>query len=77
MRRAFVLAGAQTQVMSLWSVSDQGTQVLMSNFYRRLKLGEERGAARRNARLEMLRRTRHRHPFYWASFILTGDWRPL
>ncbi|MCS7080343.1 MAG: CHAT domain-containing protein [Chloracidobacterium sp.] len=77
MRRAFVLAGAQTQVMSLWSVSDQGTKALMTGFYARLKRGEGRSAALRNARLEMLRRARYRHPFYWASFILTGDWRPL
>ncbi|MFQ3589692.1 MAG: CHAT domain-containing tetratricopeptide repeat protein [Chloracidobacterium sp.] len=77
LRRAFVLAGAQTQVMSLWAVSDQGTQALMTSFYARLRQGEARSTAIRNARLDLRRQARYRHPFYWSSFILTGDWRPL
>jgi CHAT domain-containing protein len=77
LRRAFVLTGAQTQVMSLWSVSDRATQMLMENFYARLKRGEPRGEALRQAQIALRRQTRYAHPFYWASFILTGDWRAM
>ncbi len=77
LRRAFVLNGAQTQVMSLWSVSDRATQMLMEDFYARLKRGEPRGEALRQARLQLRRQARYTHPFYWASFILTGDWRAM
>ncbi len=77
LRRAFVLNGAQTQVMSLWSVSDRATQVLMSEFYSRLRRGEPRGEALRQARLQLLRQKHYAHPFYWAGFILTGDWRVM
>ncbi len=77
LRRAFVLTGAQTQVMSLWSVSDRATQMLMEDFYARLKRGAPRGEALRQARLQLRRQARYTHPFYWASFILTGDWRAM
>ncbi len=77
LRRAFVLTGAQTQVMSLWSVSDRATQMLMEDFYARLKRGAPRGEALRQARLQLRRQPRYAHPFYWASFILTGDWRAM
>ncbi len=77
LRRAFVLTGAQTQVMSLWSVSDRATQMLMGDFYARLKRGEPRGEALRQARLQLRQQARYAHPFYWASFILTGDWRVM
>jgi CHAT domain-containing protein len=63
--------------MSLWSVSDRATQMLMENFYARLKRGEPRGEALRQAQIALRRQTRYAHPFYWASFILTGDWRAM
>ena len=77
LRRAFVLAGAQTQVMSLWKISDTVTPAVMESFYRRLKSGEGRGEAMQNAQLEMLRSRTHSHPFYWAAFVVSGEWRPL
>lgn len=55
LRRALVLAGAETQVMSLWKVSDAATAALMGEFYRRLGRGEGRMAALRAARLGLLR----------------------
>ncbi len=55
LRRALVLAGAETQVMSLWKVSDAATAALMGEFYRRLGRGESRMAALRAARLGLLR----------------------
>ncbi len=77
LRRALVLAGSETQVMSLWPVSDRGTRDLMIGYYRRLAAGEGRGAALRAVRLVMLKDPRRRHPYYWASFIVSGEWATL
>jgi CHAT domain-containing protein/tetratricopeptide (TPR) repeat protein len=77
LRRAFFLAGAESMVMSLWSVSDRVTQEMMTAYYTGLKNGIGRGEALRQAQLAMLKRGDRRHPFYWASFIQAGDWRSL
>jgi len=74
LRRALTLAGAETQVMSLWAVSDRWTRELMVAYYRRLRQGQGRGAALRLAQLEMLKDVRRRHPYYWACFIQSGEW---
>jgi CHAT domain-containing protein len=71
LRRAFVLAGAKTLVMSLWKVPDQQTQELMTEFYRRLFWGEGRGEALRNVQLEM--RKKYPDPYYWGAFICQGE----
>jgi CHAT domain-containing protein len=77
LRRAFVLAGAETLVMSLWPVSDSATRELMSGYYRRLREGAGRGDALRQTELAMRARPGRRHPFYWASFIQAGEWAGL
>ena len=82
LRRALVLAGAESQVMSLWQVSDEATKDLMIGYYKRLQAGEGRTEALRAVQLEMLRGgdpSKHgrEHPFFWASFIQSGDWRSM
>ncbi|MCY7376347.1 MAG: CHAT domain-containing protein [Pyrinomonadaceae bacterium] len=77
LRRAFVLAGAESLVMSLWSVSDYATRELMTDYYKNLKQGTGRGAALRQVQLEMLKKNGRRHPFYWAAFIQSGEWANL
>lgn len=85
LRRALVLAGSQTQIMSLWKVSDAGTRDLMVAYYTRLQAGEGRTEALRQVQLAMLRgelkstqnAADYRHPYYWAAFIPSGDWRRL
>lgn len=77
LRRSFVLAGAETLVMSLWPVSDYVTRQMMTTYYRGLKNGLGRGEALRRAQLSMLAQPDRRQPFYWASFIQAGDWRPI
>src|SRR5262249_40176996 len=69
-RRAFMLAGAQTLVMSLWKVPDQQTQELMEAFYQRLLAGADRVTALWEAQLTV--RARHPEPLYWGAFILQG-----
>jgi len=77
LRRAFVLAGAESLLMSLWPVSDYSTRTLMTNYYQNLKKGMGRGAAMRQVQLDMLKRNRQLHPFYWANFIQSGEWANL
>lgn len=77
LRRSFVLAGTESLVMSLWSVSDIVTRELMTNYYKNLKKGWGRGEALRQVQLEMLKKPNRQHPFYWASFIQSGDWGSL
>ena len=77
LRRAFMLAGTETLVMSLWPVSDNVTRELMTAYYTGLKEGLGRGEALRRVKLNMLRRKDRQHPFYWASFIQSGEWANL
>ena len=77
LRRSFFLAGAETLVMSLWPISDYVTREMMTGYYTGLANGLGRGDALRRAQLAMLARQNRRHPFYWASFIQAGDWRPI
>lgn len=77
LRRAFVLAGAESLVMSLWPISDYTTRGLMTSYYKNLKEGMGRGAALRAVQLEMLKRNGKLHPFYWANFIESGEWADL
>ena len=77
LRRALVLAGSETQVMSLWSVDDRATRELMVAYYKQLLAGAGRAEAMRQAQIALLKDPKRRHPAYWASFIVSGDWRPL
>jgi tetratricopeptide (TPR) repeat protein len=77
LRRALALAGSETQVLSLWPVSDKETRYLMAGYYGRLLKGEGRGEALRQMQLGMLKDAKLRHPYYWASFIQAGEWANL
>ncbi len=77
LRRALVLAGAQTQITSLWQVADQATRTLMVDFYRHLLQGAGRSAALRAAQRSMMAGPRQSHPYYWAGFVPLGNWAPL
>lgn len=56
LRRAFAIAGAETQLLSLWQVSDDGTQSLMARYYENLIDGDMgRSEALRQVQLEMIR----------------------
>ncbi|GBC82914.1 Regulatory protein AfsR [bacterium HR10] len=70
--RAFLYAGAQAVVVSLWKVADPATAELMMRFYRQMKAGVGKAEALRRARLELFREGRYVHPFYWAPFVLMG-----
>jgi CHAT domain-containing protein/tetratricopeptide (TPR) repeat protein len=75
LRRAFVLAGARTLMMSLWKVPDQQTQELMVDFYHRILQGQPRTEALRQAQLAL--KAQHPDPYYWGAFVCQGDPAPL
>ena len=80
LQRAFRMAGVQTLVTSLWSVRDEETRLWMSAFYQGIaEQGLTTAEAVRSAGVALLRHQRERgedtHPFHWAGFIATGDWR--
>lgn len=69
--RAFLSAGAQSLLMSLWRVEDQSTQRLMLKFYSGLQAGHGKAAALRLAQLDLL--GEGLHPYFWACFELMGN----
>ena len=75
LRRAFVVAGAETVVMSLWKVNDETTRELMEAYYRNLLAGQSRAMALHEA-MRLLRATQP-HPHHWAPFIALGQDAPL
>ncbi len=73
---AIAMAGPPTLVATLWEVNDVSTSQLVVDFYTALK--EERGnmlEALRTAQLSLISSENHGHPFYWAPFVLLGNWR--
>ncbi len=70
--RAFLYAGAESVVASLWSINDKATSVFMKYFYRGLSQGLTKEEALQKAKLDMIE-SEYRHPFFWAPFILNGD----
>jgi len=74
--RGFMYAGAQRVAVSLWSVDDEGTAVLMQKFYQKMvqqKLAP--AAALRAAQIEMMQQEEWKSPYYWAAFTLQGEWK--
>ncbi|MFX0137410.1 MAG: CHAT domain-containing protein [Candidatus Hodarchaeota archaeon] len=74
--RIFFYCGAKSVVSSLWEVSDKSTSKFMSHFYKHISLGKSKSQALRLAKIEMLK-SKYCHPFYWASFVLYGDFSPV
>ncbi|KST62245.1 tetratricopeptide repeat protein [Mastigocoleus testarum] len=77
LRRALVIAGSQAQLLSLWKVSDDGTKDLMVKYYDNLKAGKGRHESLREVQLEFIKHSKYNHPYYWASFIPTGNWKKI
>lgn len=75
--RAFMYAGAPRVVASLWRVDDAATAELMKSFYEGM-LGPRKlrpAAALREAQLATAKQKRWRDPYYWAAFVLQGEWK--
>ena len=79
LKRAIAVAGARSSVLSLWKVDDIATADFMEKFYQKLKDGMGRSEALAETQKEFKNHSilRFRHPYYWAAFQLSGDWRPI
>ena len=89
--RAFQYAGALSVVASMWDVSDESTPEFMKRFHEGLKAGKTKAEALRDAQKGFIASGIQRpparegvigqtnfdasHPYYWAAFELTGDWK--
>ncbi len=73
--RSFMYAGTPSVVSSLWSVSDASTTELMQRFYKNLILNKlSKTDALQQAQKAIIGDGLYAHPFYWAGFVLVGDW---
>lgn len=68
--RGFMYAGANQIVSTLWEIDDTATESLMTNFYQRIKAGENKAAALRASQRDV--RQKYSNPFFWAAFQITG-----
>ena len=74
--RGFMHAGAKRVLASLWKVDDEATGEMMSRLYlEMLRRNRSPAAALREAQLSLWRQDRWRPPYYWAAFVLQGEWR--
>jgi len=75
--QAFFAAGAQRVLGTLWQVDDQATSEWMHYFYQSLKANRSPVKALHEAQRTMAADPQWSAPYYWAGFVLSGDWRPL
>jgi len=73
--RALIYAGAPSVIVSLWSVDARSTHELMLEFYKLLKNGLDKAAALQEAQKKIMEKEEYSHPYYWAPFMLVGDWK--
>tara|TARA_B100000700_G_scaffold322520_1_gene424177 strand:+ start:1277 stop:4228 length:2952 start_codon:yes stop_codon:yes gene_type:complete len=79
LRRAIAVAGARSSLLSLWKVDDEATAAFMESFYQRLKTGKGRADALAATQKEFRNHPTFdwRHPYVWAAFQLSGDWKQI
>ena len=77
--RAFSFAGCPSTVMSLWSIPDESTSVVMLNFYTYLKQGESKDKALQKAKLDYLKNCPPQYsvPNYWGATVVIGNVAPI
>lgn len=68
--------GAKAVLATLWQVADKSTASLMADMYRRRQThGLSKIEALRQAQLALMNQPGNGHPFYWAPFIILGNWK--
>jgi CHAT domain-containing protein len=68
-------SGARAALGSLWPVSDEAAQELFPEFYKQLQNpGTTKAQALQRAQINLLQQSKFSHPFYWATFLLVGNW---
>jgi CHAT domain-containing protein len=71
LQRAFLVAGAEAMIMSLWKVDDTATQQLMKNFYGNWIKLRNKQKAFKQAQLQLM--TQYKDPYYWGAFVMMGQ----
>ncbi|WP_375581201.1 tetratricopeptide repeat protein [Marivirga tractuosa] len=71
LQRAFLVAGADNLIMSLWTVNDYTTQLLMTEFYKHWTEGDDKFTAFRKAQMKI--KEEFPQPYYWAAFTIIGE----
>jgi len=73
--RGFMYAGARRVIVSLWNVNDKATASLMQRVYAGiLKTNKTPASSLRAAQIEMWRQKQWHSPYYWAAFVMQGEW---
>jgi CHAT domain-containing protein len=72
--QSFIDIGVKSVVATLWSVDDKATSMLMKEFYTNLKT-KTKSDAIRDAQIKLIKSKEFKHPYYWAPFVLIGDYR--
>ncbi|HEY9852250.1 MAG TPA: CHAT domain-containing protein, partial [Leptolyngbyaceae cyanobacterium] len=71
-----IRSGARSTLATLWQVNDESTAIFMTEFYRQLaKPGVNKAEAVRNAQLSLLAQSAYQNPYFWAPFVLVGNWQ--
>ena len=69
-----IRAGARSTLATLWQVNDQTTSILMNQFYTALSQSKTKAEAIRQAQLSLLNDSNYKRPYFWASYVLVGNW---
>jgi len=70
-----VRSGARSTLATLWSIQDQSTADFMTEFYQAInRPNVSKAQALRQAQLSLLHSSQYQHPYYWAPFVLVGNW---
>jgi CHAT domain-containing protein len=70
-----IKTGSKSVLTSLWTGSEKATSLLMFDFYRNLvNENVSKAIALQRAQIVLINSSRYRHPAYWASFLMIGDW---
>jgi CHAT domain-containing protein len=74
--RSFLYSGVNSIMVSLWIVRADSTMKLMEDFYLKMKdKNMSKAEALQKAQIELMRDEKYSHPYFWAPFILIGDWK--
>ena len=71
LQRAFLVAGADALIMSLWKVDDTATQQLMKSFYANWIKLRNKQKAFKQAQIQLM--TKYKEPYYWGAFVMMGQ----
>ncbi|MEG5014696.1 MULTISPECIES: CHAT domain-containing protein [unclassified Microcoleus] len=73
---AAIRSGARSTAATLWQVNDESTAIFMTEFYKQLASSKtSKAEALRNAQLTLLKNPDYQNPYFWAPFVLVGNWQ--